>query len=73
MRPQPGKQTLVILISANNPRSKDKQTMKFNQLIEYNIRNIFLKNHTQAVFSTCIKIQDKKLNILRTKRAFRMK
>ena len=73
MRSQTGKQTLAIRISANIPRSKDKQTMKFNQLIEYNIRNIFLKNHTQAVFSTCIKIQDKKLNILRTKRAFRMK
>ena len=30
-------------------RSKDNQTMKMGQLIEYKIRNIFLKNHTQNV------------------------
>ena len=28
-------------------RIKRNQTMKFGQLIEYNIKNIFLKNHTQ--------------------------
>ena len=27
--------------------SKDNQTMKFGQLIECNMRNIFLKNHPQ--------------------------
>ena len=26
---------------------KGNQAMKFGQLIEYNMRNIFLKNHTQ--------------------------
>ena len=33
----------------NISRSKGNQTMKFGQLIEYNMRNIFLKNHTQNV------------------------
>ena len=28
-------------------RSKDNQTLRFGQLIECNMRNIFLKNHTQ--------------------------
>ena len=30
-------------------RSKGNQTIKFGQLIEYNIRNIYLKNYTQNV------------------------
>ena len=30
-------------------RSIGNQTMKCGQLIEYNMRNIFLKNHTQNV------------------------
>ena len=31
----------------NISRSKSDQTMKFSQFIEYNMRNIFLQNHTQ--------------------------
>ena len=42
-----GKQTIAIHISPNISRSKGNQVTKFNQLIEYNMRNIFLKNHTQ--------------------------
>ena len=44
MTSQPGKQTIaihklpILIIS----RSKDNQTIKFGQLIEYNIRKIFL-------------------------------
>ena len=42
--------TIAINILLNISRSKDNQTMKFGQLIEY-IRNIFLEksytNHTQ--------------------------
>ena len=34
-------------ILPNISRSKGNQTMKFGQLIEYNLRNILLKNHTQ--------------------------
>ena len=33
----------------NTSKSKGNQTMKFGQLIDYNMRNIFLKNHTQNV------------------------
>ena len=41
MMSQPGYQTFVIHILLNISRSKGTQTMKFGQLVEYNIRNIF--------------------------------
>ena len=31
----------------NISRGKGNQTIKFGELMEYNMRNIFLKNHTQ--------------------------
>ena len=40
---QPGSQTIAIHILTNISRSKRNQTIKFGQLIEYNMRNIFLK------------------------------
>ena len=40
---QPGLQTIAIDILLNISQSKEKQTMKFGQLIEYNKRNIFLQ------------------------------
>ena len=40
---QPREQTIVIYILPNISRSKGNQTMKFGQLIECNIRNIFLE------------------------------
>ena len=40
---QPGKQTVVIHILSNISISKGNQTMKFGQVIEYNMRNIFLE------------------------------
>ena len=43
MTSQPGLQTVAIHILPNISQSKDKQTMKFGQLIEYNKRNIFLQ------------------------------
>ena len=43
MTSQPGKQTIAIHILTNIARNKGNQTMKFGQLIEYNIRNIFLE------------------------------
>ena len=50
MTSQPGQQTIAIHILPNISRSKGHQAMKFGQLIEYNMRNIFfLKNHTQNV------------------------
>ena len=48
MTSQPGKQTIAIHILPNITRSKANQTMMFGQLIEYNMRNIFLeKSHTK--------------------------
>ena len=47
MTSQPDLQTVTIHILPNIIRSKDNETMKFVQLIEYNNRNIFFKNHTE--------------------------
>ena len=49
MTSQPGKQTIAIHILPNISRSKDNQTVNFGKLIQYNVRNIFLKNHAQNV------------------------
>ena len=43
MNSQLGWQTIAIHILPNISRSKGNQTMKFGQLIEYNMRNIFLE------------------------------
>ena len=43
MASQPGLQTLVTHMLPNILQSKDNQTMKFGQLIEYNKRNIFVQ------------------------------
>ena len=53
MTSQPGKQTVAINILPNISRNKDNQTMKFGQVIEYNMRNIFLeKSYTKCVGET---------------------
>ena len=44
MTSQPGKQAFTIHILPNVPRSKSNQTMKYGQLIQYSMRNIFLEN-----------------------------
>ena len=41
MTSQTGKQTIAIHILPNISRSKGNQAMKFGQLIEYNMGNIF--------------------------------
>ena len=43
MTSQHGKQTIAIHILPNIYKSKNNQAMKFGQLIEHNMRNIFLK------------------------------
>ena len=43
MTSQPGQQTIVIHILPNILRSKGNQTIKFGQLIEHNMRKIFLE------------------------------
>ena len=40
---QPGKQTIAIHILPYISRRKDNQTVEFGQLIEYNMRKIFLE------------------------------
>ena len=44
MTSQAGKQTIAVHKLANVLRSKGNQTLKFGQLIEYNMRNILLEN-----------------------------
>ena len=47
MTPQTGKQTIAIHILSNISRNKNNQTMKIGQLIEHDMRNIFVKSHAQ--------------------------
>ena len=42
MTAQPGKQTITIHILPNISKSKGNETMKFDRLIGYNMRKIFL-------------------------------
>ena len=43
MASQPGKQTIVIHVLPNILTNKDNQAMKFGQLRECNMKNIFLE------------------------------
>ena len=48
MTSQPDQQTIVIYILSNISRSKGNQTMKLGQLMECNMRNVFLeKSYTK--------------------------
>ena len=47
MKLQPEKQTTAINLLPNILRSKGNQTMKFGELIKYNMRNFFLENDTE--------------------------
>ena len=41
-------QAIAIHVLLNISRSKDSETIRFGQLIEYHVKDIlFLKNHTQ--------------------------
>ena len=49
MTSQPGQQTILRHILFNIPRTKGNQRMKFGQLIECNMKNIFLeKSYTKC-------------------------
>ena len=53
MTSQPGQQTIAIQILPNISRNKGNKAMKFGQLIEYNIRNIFVeKSYTKCAGET---------------------
>ena len=41
---QPGKEITAVHILHNISRNKGNKPMKFGQLIEYNMRNIFIEN-----------------------------
>ena len=43
------KQTIAMHILPNVSRSRGNYTMKFGQLIDYNMKTFFLKNNTQNV------------------------
>ena len=47
MTSKPGLQTIAIHLLPNISQSKDNQTMKFGQLIEYNKINTYLKNYAE--------------------------
>ena len=44
-----GKQIITIHVLPSISRSKENQIIKFGQLMEYIMRNIFLQNQTQNV------------------------
>ena len=44
MTSKPGQKTITVHILPNISRSKNNQTIKLDQLIEYNKRNIFSRN-----------------------------
>ena len=58
MTSQPGKQTIAMYILPNISRSKGNQTMKFGQLIEYNMINIlFEKSYKNTGWGGIVKIE----------------
>ena len=64
MTSQPDYQAIAIHILPNISRSKDIQTVKFGQLILYNIRNIFFeKSYTKCGRETIPRPFSKKSNL----------
>ena len=54
MTSQPGKQTVAIHILSNISRRKGSQTMKFGQLIEYNMNKFFLEKSYKKCYGETI-------------------
>ena len=64
MASQPGYQTILIHILPNILRSKGNQAVKFGQLMECNIRNIFLeKSYTKYSVGTSPRLSSEKLKL----------
>ena len=62
---QPGKLIVVIHILLNISRSKGNQTVKFGQLIKYNMRNIVLeKPFTKCGGETTLRPFSKKSKLI---------
>ena len=60
---QPRYQAFVMHILPNILRSKDNQTMKFGQSIEYNVRNIFVEKSSTNCDAETISRPFSKLSI----------
>ena len=61
---QPGKRTNVVHILLNISRRKDNETLKFGQLIECNMRNVFLeKSYAKCGRKTISRLFSKKIKI----------
>ena len=64
MTSQPGKQAIVIHVLPNIVRNKDNQAIKFGQLKEYNMKNIFIeKPYTKYGGETSPRPFSKKLKL----------
>ena len=64
MTSQLGKQTIVIHISINISRIKGNQTIKFGQLIDYNMRNNFTEKwYTKCGRETSLRTLSQKLKL----------
>ena len=67
MTSHPGKQAITIHILPNISRSKGNQTMKFGQLLEYNMKNIFVEtSYTKCGGGTIPRPFSKKLKLSRS-------
>ena len=65
MTSRPAKQTAGINILPNISRSKGNQTIKFGELIEFNMRNIFYQNsYTKCVGETSPRFFSEKSNLI---------
>ena len=63
---QTGKQTNAINILRNISRYRINQTMEFGQLVEYNIRNIYLnRSYTKCGGNTIPKVFSKNSNLIK--------
>ena len=64
MASQPGYQTIVVHILPNISRSKENQKVKVGQLMEFNMRNIFLeKSYTKCDGETSPRPLSEKLKL----------
>ena len=64
MASQPGYQTIVVHILPNISRSKGNQKVKVGQLMEFNMRNIFLeKSYTKCDGETSPRPLSEKLKL----------
>ena len=65
MTSQTEKETIAMHIFPNISRGKDNQTMKFGQLVEYNMRKVFLeKSYIKCGGETILRLFFKKSELI---------